>query len=137
MNLVFLDASAIIYLLEGKSKVRQAARQMLAGMRSKNAEPAIVVSALSRLECRVQPIRNRDQSKIELFDRFFADPGLHIVQLSPGVIEQAAHLRANHGLKTPDALQAACTLELAEEPPFLTGDSDFRKIRNLDVHLIQ
>lgn len=110
---------------------------MLASLRSKNVEPALVVSALSLLECRVHPIRQRDQVKIELFDSFFNDPGLHIVQLSIAVIDRATHLRAAHGVKTPDALQAACALELAENPPFLTGDSDFSKISNLDVHLIQ
>lgn len=136
MSLVFLDASAIIYLLEGETEVRQATRTILAGMRSKGIEPALAVSALSLLECRIHPIRHNDQARIELFNSFFSDPGLHIVQLSLEVIEQAAQLRATHGLKTPDALQAACALELAETPPFLTGDSDFSKIKDLNVHLI-
>lgn len=136
MNPVFLDASAIIYLLEGEPKIQRAAREVLAGLRSGDAQPALVVSALSLLECRVQPMQSGDEARLRKFDRFFADPGLSIIELDSKVIEQATRLRAQHGTRTPDALQAASALELAQTPAFVTGDSDFGKIKELNVHLI-
>lgn len=136
MNAVFLDASAIIYLLEGEPGIRHATRNVLTGLHSAGAEPAIVVSALSLLECRVHPIRTGDEARLEKFDQFFADPGLSIVELDGNVIERATQLRARHGIRTPDALQAASAQELRETPAFVTGDSDFCKIKDLNVHLI-
>lgn len=137
MNYAFLDASAIIYLLEGDPEVRQAAQIVLTSLKSSGGEPAIVISALSLLECRVQPMRNGEKARLDLFDNFFADPGLSIVELNRNVIKQATQLRAQHGLRTPDALQAASALELHDNPTFVTGDSDFKKIKNLNVHQIQ
>jgi len=136
LNPVFLDASAIIYLLEGEPEIQRAAREVLAGLRSGDAQPALVVSALSLLECRVHPMRSGDEARLRKFDQFFADPGLSIIELDSKVIEQATRLRAKHGTRTPDALQAASALELAQTPAFVTGDSDFSKIKDLNVHLI-
>jgi uncharacterized protein len=41
LNAVFLDASAIIYLLEGEPGIQHEARNVLTGLRSGGAEPAI------------------------------------------------------------------------------------------------
>ena len=67
----------------------------------------------------------------------FANPGLSIVELDGDVIERATRLRARHGLRTPDALQAASALTLPENPAIVTGDKDFRKIPELNVHLVE
>ena len=136
MNAVFLDASAIIYLLEGEPGIQRATRNVLTDLRSGDPEPAIVVSALSLLECRVHPIRTGDEARLERFDHFFANPGLAIVELDGNVIERATRLRARHGIRTPDALQAASALTLPENPAIVTGDKDFKKIPELNVHLI-
>lgn len=137
MNPVFLDASAIIYLLEGEPKIQHATRNVLADLRSGKADPVIAVSALSLLECRVHPIRTGDEARLERFDRFFASPGLCIVEIHGSVIERATRLRARHGIRTPDALQAASALELSENPNFLTGDGGFKKVKKLNIHLIK
>ncbi|QOC23768.1 type II toxin-antitoxin system VapC family toxin [Wenzhouxiangella sp. AB-CW3] len=137
MNAVFLDASALIYLLEGEPGIQHATQKILADLCSGDAKPAIVVSALSLLECRVHPIRTGDTARLEKFDHFFVNPGLSIVELDGEVIERATRLRARHGLRTPDALQAASALTLPENPAIVTGDKDFRKIPELNVHLIE
>ncbi|MDZ7790997.1 MAG: PIN domain-containing protein [Xanthomonadales bacterium] len=134
--MVFLDASAIIYLLEGEPTVRQAARETLMRQAEPRAEGAIAVSALSLLECRVHPARNADLDRLAAFDAFFGDPGLTIVDLTRDVIDCATQLRAQNGIRTPDALQAASCFELAPDTPFVTGDRDFRRVPALNVHLI-
>jgi len=133
---VFLDASAIIYLLEGNAAVQSAARRVLAGLRSGTEEPPLAVSVLSRLECRVQPLRAGDMVVLERYHEFFADPGLLLVPLSLPVVDRATELRARHNLQTPDALQAACALELGERVRFVTADRDLEPIEHLDVHRI-
>lgn len=135
--MVFLDASAIIYLLEGAADIRQAARETLVGLSQRQADQAIAVSSLSLLECRVHPMRHGDDDRLAIFESFFDDPGLFIVELDRNVIDRATRLRAQHGIRTPDALQAASCFELDRDAPFVTVDRDFRRIPGLDVHLIE
>ncbi len=85
------------------------------------------VSALTLLECRVVPLRDRNTSLLQLYDDFFSTGSLHIVDLSRNVLEIATRIRANFGLKTP-ALQAACCLSLESQHLFLTEDRAFSKI---------
>ena len=40
------------------------------------------------------------------------------------------------GLKTPDALHAACGLQLGDDHVFLTGDAAFRRVAGLHCQLI-
>jgi len=60
--------------------------------------------SISLLECRVAPLRQGDQSCLDRFEALFAQPDLLVVELSASVVELATQLRANHGLRTPDAL---------------------------------
>ncbi|TLU59050.1 MAG: type II toxin-antitoxin system VapC family toxin [Chlorobium sp.] len=56
-----------------------------------------------------------------------------IVDLSRNVIDIATRIRASFGLKTPDALQAACCLSLESPHVFLTEDRAFSKVELLCV----
>lgn len=135
--MIFLDASAIIYLLEGKPALQESVRRTLAGLRSGETLPALAVSALSLLECRVQPMRDAEHQRLELFDQFFRDPGLEIIEIDRKVIETATALRAKHALRTPDAIQAASALAADAKADLVTGDGDFRKVPDLRVHLVE
>ena len=77
-----------------------------------------------------------DQASLERFEALFAQSDLLVVELSATVVELATQLRANHGLRTPDALQAACCLELGPEAVMITGDAGFQRVRALQVCLI-
>jgi predicted nucleic acid-binding protein len=135
--MIFLDASAIIYLIEGDQVVQQAVQKTLASLIADQPEAGLVISALSLLECRIHPLREGRQDRLDRFDRFFNDPGLVTVDLNRSIIETATYLRANHGLRTPDALQAACCLEIDPKMPFVTGDKDFKKVTTLNIHPIE
>jgi len=67
------------------------------------------------------------------YDDFFSTDSLQIVDLSRNVLEIATRIRATFGLKTPDALQAACCLSLESQHLFLTEDRTFSKIEQLLV----
>ncbi len=135
--MVFLDASAIICLLEGDAHAVRAVQDALAALRTGDRAPPIAASALSRLECRIGPLRARDDTLLERYEAFFADPGLTVIALDDAVIDRAAELRAGHGLRTPDALQAASLLTRDERGVFVTGDGGFRRVPGLQVHSIK
>ena len=68
------------------------------------AAPGVVpvTSELTRLECRVKPLRQGDAELLAVFDAFFAEAAT-VVALTREVIDRAAGLRARYGAMTPDA----------------------------------
>lgn len=134
--IAFFDASALIYLLEGKAPFAGRVRAELAALESTHAGVGAAVSRLSWLECRVGPMKAGDTATLALFDAFFARQDLVWVELNREVVELAAAIRARHGLRTPDALQAASCLQLGPQHVLLTGDAAFQRVQGLRVTVL-
>jgi len=134
--IAFLDASALIYLIEGKEPFSAKVRKELAALAKRSPGLGVAVSRLTWLECRVGPMKANDNEALALFDDFFARPDLTWVELSRDVVELSAAIRVRHGLRTPDALQAACCLQLGAGHVFLSGDSAFRRVSGLNVKVL-
>ena len=132
----FLDASALIYLVDGEASWALAAQATLRQLASEGTGLQLAVSRLSGLECRVGPLRRGDQASLDRFDALFDQPELLIVELSAPVVDLATRLRANYGLRTPDALQAACCLQLGPDAVMISGDAGFQRVQALQVRLI-
>ena len=130
---LFLDSNVLIYLIEGDAALVSQVQHSIQKLLASHSKAIIAVSALTLLECRVAPMRNRDTSLLQLYNDFFSTDSLHIVDLSRNVLEIATIIRANFGVKTPDAIQAACCLSLESEHLFLTEDRAFSKIEQLQV----
>jgi len=134
--IAFFDACALIYLIEGKEPFASRARSQLAEATQTYPGVGSAVSRLSWLECRVGPMKANNISTLALFDAFFARPDLVWVEMSREVVELAAAIRVRHGLRTPDALQAASCLQLGSNHLFLTGDVMFQRVQGLNVALL-
>ncbi|MGP1677536.1 MAG: type II toxin-antitoxin system VapC family toxin [Burkholderiales bacterium] len=136
MVIAFFDASALIYLIEGKAPFGSKVRTELAAAAAKHPDLGSAVSRLTWLECRVGPMRANDTAALAAFDAFFARPDLVWVEMNRDVVELAAAIRVKHGLRTPDALQAASCLQLGTNHLFLTGDAAFKRVAGLKVKLL-
>ncbi|AUM01282.1 hypothetical protein B4966_14780 [Rhodocyclaceae bacterium] len=136
MVIAFFDASALIYLLEGRLPFAERIRTELAALERAHPGLQAAVSRLSWLECRVGPMKTGDMATLALFDAFFAQPDLLWVELSREVVELAAAIRVRHGLRTPDALQSACCLQLGTQHVLLTGDAAFQRVAGLNVKVL-
>lgn len=134
--IAFFDASALIYLIEGAKPFASRVQAELAHVTRRYRTIDAALSRLSWLECRVRPARNSELAVLAMFDEFFARDDLLWVELSKDVVELAAAIRVKHGLRTPDALQAACCLQLGARHLFLTGDAGFKKVAGLNVRLL-
>lgn len=135
---LFLDACTLIYRFEGASKFRQATTTLIAQLTAGQPVVDLAVSRLSVIECRVKPLREADTPLLQRYADFFA--AVDVLELSAETIDLATELRATHGLKTPDALQAACALQWQrqgqEEVLFVTADQGFSKVPGLELRLI-
>lgn len=129
----FFDASALIYLIEGREPFASSVRDRLQRLAQQHSGLGVVLSRLTWLECRAGPMRSHDAKTLQLYDAFFARRDVRWVELTRDVVELAAAVRARHGVRTPDALQAACCLQLGAEHRLLTADAGFERIEGLNV----
>jgi predicted nucleic acid-binding protein len=133
--IAFFDSSALIYLVECKEPFASSVRTELAATAKRHPTLGSAVSRLTWLECRVRPMKHNESATLAAFDAFFARPDLVWVELTRDVVELAAAIRVRHGLRTPDALQAASCLQLGQHV-FLTGDQTFKRVAGLNVRLL-
>ena len=133
---IFLDACAIIYLVEATDPFYSKVSKTIQKLKKSSTENRIAISRLSFLECRVNPVRATANDTLFAYQSFFNTPDLVISEMTRDVVDLATHIRAHHGLRTPDALQAASCLLLSNEHLFITGDKAFAKVHRLNVKII-
>lgn len=133
---LFLDACVVIYLVEGNLAFASRVRAAIDGLRARHPDASVAVSEISRLQCRVRPLREGDMTGVGMFDRFFASAGVEMCPIGQDIIDLATQVRARTGLRTPDALQAATCLALPAPRRFMTADAAFRRVAGLDVVLV-
>ena len=122
---VYLDTCILIYRNEGPEPFSQLVRAA-AGRAS---DATYCISDLVRLECLVHPLRCGDSARVEAYAAVFRD--LVTLAMNPDVFTLAAHLRAAHRLKTPDALHAATAVHHGCDELW-TGD---RRLASLEKHI--
>jgi predicted nucleic acid-binding protein len=129
---LFLDACTIIYLIESLEQLGQKTRLLITQTLQNKAQ--LIVSRLSFLECRVLPLKTKDDDLLRLYNEFFKLPSLQVIELTEDVINVATDLRASYSgsLRTPDVLQLACALK-GKADTFLTGDKKLSAIQEIEV----
>jgi len=120
MPRVYLDSCVVIYLVE----------------RTKEAETfvfpldvRVYVSDLTRLECRIYPIRHQNLRLLERYDAFFDLPEVSLLSLNKEIFDKAAQLRAEHPIKIPVAIHLAAAIQYGCEE-FWTNDIRYSAIAN-------
>jgi predicted nucleic acid-binding protein len=133
---LFFDANIIIYRVEAVEPFNQQVLDTVQELVKQYPSAGFAASRLSVMECLVKPIREQNSADIERYRGFFASSGLQMVEITSLVLETATLLRARHGLRTPDAIQAASAMSIKGPVTFLTGDKQFGKVPGLNVRLV-
>ena len=127
---IYLDTSAIIYSVERNEPyltlLAPVWRQAEAG------QFFVVCSELAVAETLVRPIREGNEDLEAAFQAVFAAPEVRLISATRHIWEETARIRAETGLKTPDALHASTALQAASTL-FITNDTDFRRVQGLPV----
>ena len=133
-GLLYLDACCVIYRVEQVEPYHTLLGPVFAA--AKTGTIGLVTSELSLMECLVKPARAKDVKLEELFRAVLT--GSREIRLQPitsGILERGIRLRAEQGLKTPDAIHAATALE-GSCTTFLTNDAAFQRISELEVQVL-
>lgn len=100
MRKVYLDSCVAIYLVEEHPAYCATIEDALAQLGG-----IVCYSPLTELECLVLPIRMKRIDLLDKFSRFFS---LNLkLDMPDSVYKEAARLRAEFAIKTPDALHLA------------------------------
>ena len=92
-----------------------------------------VTSTLTMIECLVRPYREINERRVnEFFALLSTYPNLQWMAPGLDIADKAARIRAQHGLRAPDALQAA-TAQFAGARGFITNDPIFERIGGFEV----
>jgi len=124
MPRAYLDACVAIYYVERHPTLYL--RVQAALFRPGGEDVCPVFSDLTRMECRVLPLRRQDQPLLTRYDSFFNLPDSGHVAMDAAVFDLATELRARHVLKTPDALHLAAAI-LSGCDEFWTNDNRLNK----------
>lgn len=102
MGLIYLDSCLLICLVEQDSERGARVAEAIAV----HAEAEFAISPLVRLECLVRPLRDADVVLLRRYESMFTQTTA--LPMDDPVFDDAAHLRARYGLRTPDALHLSC-----------------------------
>ena len=127
---IYLDASGFIYSAEHIEPYCTLLEPMW--QQAQAGQFVIVSSELVVLETLVKPLRENDTVLEQLFRALLHSREVQLIPATLSLWEHAARLRANTGLKTPDALHAATALDAASTL-CITNDGDFRRVEGLPV----
>lgn len=128
--MIYADANVIIRLMEGDAATVAPLMARLLPFRGMTR--FLCTSRLSRLECRVKPLRAGDNTLLARYDAFFSAVEVAVLDVTAAVLDTATDLRAALNLKTPDAIHLA-TANIAGVTAFLTGDKDLARCTAVPV----
>jgi predicted nucleic acid-binding protein len=92
-------------------------------------------SDLTRLECRVKPLKLGATVTLADFDAFFTRPDVRLVPISTAVFDRATVIRATHNFKLGDALHLAAAAEAGCDR-FLTNDTRLSAFSDIPVEVL-
>jgi predicted nucleic acid-binding protein len=104
---------------------------------AERGEFRIVTSFVTLIEVLVQPLRQgRADWAQEYREVLLNSPNLITVPVDEDIAEEAAKLRAQFKLRTPDAIQLATAIR-SGAPWFLTNDADLPKVPGLSTLVLK
>lgn len=128
---IYLDSAPVIYVVE-----RHARYAEYLDTRLSIPGDTLVASDLTRLECRVLPVREGNHRVLQDFDDYFETRVSEMIRLTREVIDMATLIRARYGFATPDAIHLSAAL-VSGCDVFLTNDNRLARFDAMSVEVIE
>ncbi|MFC2173833.1 type II toxin-antitoxin system VapC family toxin [Acidobacteriota bacterium] len=129
-----LDTSVFIYFVEHNPRYHDLSKFIFEAIETGKIKAT--TSTLSLLEILVQPYRRQlDDLVMKFYGLFTTYPNLEWVELTLEIADTAARLRAEHRLKTPDAIQLASALS-SGATGFICNDVIFKRVEEIDCLIL-
>lgn len=132
-SLVYVDTQIIIYSIEKFPNYSPVLESLW--LELKAGKIKLISSELNLFETLVIPLRQADAILIQTYEKLLLSSDIQLVPISRKILQDAATLRANTNLKTPDAIHATTALNTSCTV-FLTNDRAFEKIAPLPTVIL-
>ena len=133
-RIIALDTAPLIYFVEGHPRYLPLCEGIFEGVESGAVKAS--TSTLTLLETLVRPYQlKNDELVLKFYSLLTTYPHLTWIPITLNIADMAARLRAEHHLKTPDAIQAASAIT-SDATGFVCNDRAFRKIPELDCLIL-
>ncbi len=132
---VALDTCIFIYQWEAHPRYSPLTDCIFSSL--EQSDLVAVASTITMTELLVHPYRDHDVVRVnELFGLFSTYPNLEWVAPHLEIAARAAEIRAQCGLRTPDALQAATAAQW-NATAMITNDPIFKRVSDFDVLVLE
>ncbi len=133
-SVVGLDTAPLIYFIEKHATYHPLLRPFFVTLADGNC--SVVTSTITLVETLVHPIRTNHMELAQRYQEILLNaPHIMTYDISPVIAQKAAEIRANYGIRTPDAIQLATAVN-AGATFFLTNDHALQKYPHLTVILV-
>ncbi len=129
---IFLDTNIIIYFLEKNEKFFNKVLPYFKKAETGNVQ--LYTSSLSYMELLI-PVFKTGEINLEATYSFLFKKFFHVVNVDMETAKIGAKIRAQYGIRTPDALQIACAIN-SECEQFITSDKELKQIKDIEVVLV-
>ena len=134
-EIIGLDTAPIIYLIEEHPIYLEPMRYFFEAMERGSFQA--ITSTVTLLEVLVRPLREKNVSLAEEYrDILLNASNLRTMDVSEAVAEQAARIRAQYDLRTPDAIQLGTAVH-GGASFFLTNDTRLPPVSNLNLLVLE
>lgn len=133
MRRAYFDTCVAIYYVENHPVFFPRIKDALFPVSGESVVPAI--SDLTRMECRIFPVRTGNREMLDRYDGFFDLPATFHAAIDRAVFDLATELRATHSLKTPDALHLAAAIHSGCDELW-SNDGDFAQAAANRIRLV-
>jgi predicted nucleic acid-binding protein len=131
---IAIDTSIFIYHLEAKPAYFDTTDEIFAWL--ERPPHTAVTSSLTMTELLVQPYRTRNPALVNQYYGLLSTfPNLEWIAPDLAIADAAAQLRADHRLRTPDALQVATGIR-SGATALLTNDMDLSRVSQIEVAIL-
>lgn len=132
---IMLDSAPVIYFIEENSIYGAIADEIFLIIKE-NSYIHAFSSAVTLVEVLTQPFRQSDNELVKTYRKFLLESvNFTIYSLDPEIAELAAKLRADYGIRTPDAIQLATGIKNSGSL-FITNDKRLKKIKEIEIMVL-
>jgi predicted nucleic acid-binding protein len=126
---ICLDTVVFVYFLEKHPNYFRTSKELFT--RIEAGQITAVMSALVFAELLVPLYRDNDSKRADTLIHLLSNfPNLQVMPVTQDISVEAARLRANYGIRTPDAIHAATALK-GGAGSIVTNDKNFLKLSEL------
>jgi predicted nucleic acid-binding protein len=132
-GVVYVDTQILIYSVEKHPDYWGLPQPLWAASQTRQIQ--VATSELALLETLVGPLKSGNMALADTYERLLVSTELRLIPVSATILKEAASLRAQFNLRTPDAIHAASALAVGCTA-FVGNDAGFRRVLGIQFQYL-